>query len=113
MAREDPARRRLAARKEAGEPEGRPGQDPPMGARAWWGARARPEGKDCVGLGGGLEVGELGGGLESLGLGEAAGLDEIVLDGKRARPRPGEEAVGWGDWSSGAAEVEERSRAAM
>jgi len=61
-------------------------------------------------------VGELGGGLESLGLGEAAGLDEIVLDG---------EARAWGNgrgrgperrrWAGeiGAAEVEERSRAAM
>jgi hypothetical protein len=34
-------------------------------------------------LGGGLEVGELGGGLDGLRMGEAAGVDEVLLDGER------------------------------
>uniref|UniRef100_N1QPV6 Uncharacterized protein n=1 Tax=Aegilops tauschii TaxID=37682 RepID=N1QPV6_AEGTA len=45
-------------------------------------AEAGEEGEDGVGIGGGLEVGELGGGLEGLRSGEAAGVDKVVLDGE-------------------------------
>ena len=52
------------------------------------------EGDDGVGLGGGFEVGELGGGLESLGWREAAGADELVLHGKASVwKNSGDEAV--------------------
>ena len=67
-------------------------------------AEAGKEGEDGVGIGGGFEVGELGGGLEGLGSGEAARVDEVLLDGearvwgsgRRGRGR-GEEAVERGD----------------
>jgi hypothetical protein len=42
-------------------------------------AEVGEEGENGVGLGGGLEVGELRGSLECLGSGEAAGADEVVL----------------------------------
>jgi hypothetical protein len=45
-------------------------------------AEANEEGKDGIGIGGALEVGELHGGFESLRSGEAAGGDEVLLDGE-------------------------------
>jgi hypothetical protein len=52
-----------------------------------------------------LDVGDLRGSLEGLGSGEAAVLDEVLLDGEaRAWGSGGgraEETVKWGDGSSG------------
>lgn len=58
-------------------------------------AEVGEEGQDGVGVGGGLEVGELGGGLEGLSFGEAAGGDEVVLHGEATRVggNGGDEAV--------------------
>jgi hypothetical protein len=39
--------------------------------------------KDSVGIGRGLEMGELCGGLEGLRSCKAAGVDEVLLDGER------------------------------
>ena len=65
-------------------------------------AEVREEGEHGVGLGWGFEVGELRGVPECLGSGEAAGVDEVVLDGEfrirgNGRRAGGEEAVEMGD----------------
>ena len=66
-------------------------------------AEAGEEGEDGVGIGRGLEVGELRGGFDCLGSGEAAGGDEVLLR-REARVwgnSRGEEAVDRGDGGDG------------
>ncbi|BAT06371.1 Os08g0528750 [Oryza sativa Japonica Group] len=88
---------------EGGDAEGDAGR---LGAEEpWLGGEDRGEvrageadpgedGEHRVRLGGGLEVGDVLGGFERLGGGEAAGVDEVVLHGEGCRGR----GCGGGGW---------------
>jgi hypothetical protein len=72
-------------------------------------AEVGKEGEDGVGISGRLEVGELPGGLEGMVSGEAAGADQVLLDGELqdSGGNRGEESAERGDGIGGGVRREE------